>query len=570
MELAFSPSSSLRISATTPHCDSSYLHRRIPINPACKSSVWLLKSPENPSSIGFHHRTGFPKPVSSTHFRRFSIWLMVIQVSFTRLYWNPRFMHEIYMKVDAVQASTQVGAAGSDPPLNKFSVFKDACWRFLRPHTIRGTALGSTALVARALIENPNLIKWSLLFKAFSGLLALICGNGYIVGINQIYDISIDKYATLMVNKPYLPIAAGDLSVQSAWFLVLFFAVAGVLIVGSNFGSFITSLYCLGLVLGTIYSVPPFRMKRFPVAAFLIIATVRGFLLNFGVYYATRAALGLPFMWRCVNPLLAEPVLKPEGSIPVWICQWWNLTQNFHMDTKISYLNLFVIIIPIFPTVKKLPNFNNLICTCSAPVVFITTFVTLFALVIAITKDLPDVEGDRKYQISTLATKLGVRNIAFLGSGLLLVNYIGSILAAIYMPQSFSLHALQAFRLSLMIPAHAILAAGLIFQARVLEQANYTKCELTDSMEDMFAVLMLQVFTMGVNWDPSCQPNGQFLLKGLGLTIGCRLVNGKFKRTVGELNQEGKFKFSSFSNPKGGGLDGGGCRNGHPWRGVLV
>lgn len=28
---------------------------------------------------------------------------------------------------------------------------------------------------------------------------------------------------------------------------------------------------------------------------------------------------------------------------------------------------------------------------------FITTFVSLFALVIAITKDLPDVEGDRRY-----------------------------------------------------------------------------------------------------------------------------------------------------------------------------
>ncbi|CAA7054407.1 unnamed protein product [Microthlaspi erraticum] len=85
----------------------------------------------------------------------------------------------------------------------------------------------------------------------------------------------------------------------------------------------------LGLFLGTIYSVPPFRMKRFPVATFLIIATVRGFLLNFGVYHATRAALGLPFQW-------------------------------------------------------------------SAHVAFITYFVTLFALVIAITKDLPDVEGDRK------------------------------------------------------------------------------------------------------------------------------------------------------------------------------
>ncbi|OAY66731.1 putative homogentisate phytyltransferase 2, chloroplastic [Ananas comosus] len=296
-----------------------------------------------------------------------------------------------------VQACSQADAAGSSPLTKSFSELRDSCWRFLRPHTIRGTALGSIALVARALIENPDLINWWLTFRAFCGLVALICGNGYIVGINQIYDIGIDK-----VNKPYLPIAAGDLSVQSAWFLVLFFAAAGLLIVSWNFGPFITSLYCLGLFLGTIYSVPPFRLKRYPVAAFLIIATVRGFLLNFGVYYATRAALGLTFQW-------------------------------------------------------------------SSPVAFITAFVTLFALVIAITKDLPDVEGDRKFQISTLATKLGVRNIAFLGTGLLLANYVAAIVAAIYMP--------QAFRRNIMVPTHAVFALGLIFQAWVLEQANYTKLE---------------------------------------------------------------------------------------------
>ncbi|XP_073133069.1 homogentisate solanesyltransferase, chloroplastic [Henckelia pumila] len=298
------------------------------------------------------------------------------------------------------QACTKVDAAGSDSWWNKVDHFRDTFWRFLRPHTIRGTALGSVSLVTRALLENPNLIRWSLLLKAFSGLIALICGNGYIVGINQIYDVGIDK-----VNKPFLPIAAGDLSVRSAWFLVLSLAFIGVLIVGLNFGPFITSLYCLGLFLGTIYSVPPFRMKRFAVVAFLIIATVRGFLLNYGVYYATRAALGLTFEW-------------------------------------------------------------------SSPVAFITTFVTLFALVIAITKDLPDVEGDRKFQISTLATKLGVRNIALLGSGLLLINYIGSIFAACYMP--------QAFRRSLMIPAHAILALGLTNQAWVLEKANYSKDAISD------------------------------------------------------------------------------------------
>lgn len=44
-----------------------------------------------------------------------------------------------------------------------------------------------------------------------------------------------------------------------------------------------------------------------------------------------------------------------------------------------------------------------------------------------------------RYQISTFATKLGVRNIAFLGSGILLMNYIVSILAAIYMPQVITL-----------------------------------------------------------------------------------------------------------------------------------
>ncbi len=39
------------------------------------------------------------------------------------------------------------------------------------------------------------------------------------------------------------------------------------------------------------------RLKRFAVPAFVIIATVRGFLLNFGVYFATRAALGRGFEW---------------------------------------------------------------------------------------------------------------------------------------------------------------------------------------------------------------------------------------------------------------------------------
>ena len=300
-----------------------------------------------------------------------------------------------YRDTDGSASATSSSTSPSSPFPQKIAQFYDAFWRFLRPHTIRGTFLGTTALVMRALLENPALIDWMLLPKALRGLLALLCGNGYIVGINQIYDFGIDK-----VNKPFLPIAAGDLSIPSAWALVIGLAALGFGIVATNFGNLITSLYTFGLFLGTIYSVPPLRLKQFAVPAFMIIATVRGFLLNFGVYYATRAALGLPYQW-------------------------------------------------------------------SPSILFITIFVTVFATVIAITKDLPDIEGDKKFDISTFATKLGVRKISMLGAGLLLTNYVGAIAAGLYLP--------HAFKTKLMVAGHATLGICLVYQTWLLDSAKYSK-----------------------------------------------------------------------------------------------
>lgn len=95
-------------------------------------------------------------------------------------------------------------AGGADGSFGKATSFQAAFWKFLRPHTIRGTILGTTAVVSKALMENQQAIDWGLLPRALMGLVALLCGNGYIVGINQIYDVSID-----VVNKPFLPVAAG-------------------------------------------------------------------------------------------------------------------------------------------------------------------------------------------------------------------------------------------------------------------------------------------------------------------------------------------------------------------------
>ena len=37
-------------------------------------------------------------------------------------------------------------------------------------------------------------MKWSIVTRAICGLVELLCGNSYIVGINQIYDVDIDMY----------------------------------------------------------------------------------------------------------------------------------------------------------------------------------------------------------------------------------------------------------------------------------------------------------------------------------------------------------------------------------------
>lgn len=120
---------------------------------------------------------------------------------------------------------------------------------------------------------------------------------------------------------------ATQMSKRGAWGVVAFSAIVGPLIVALNFGSFILGLYMFGLVIGGLYSVPPFQFKRFPVMAGLTIACVRGFLLNFGVYYAVKEALGYPFSWNPSVIFLARFMTVFAGVIAitkyhVLLCAW--------------------------------------------------------------------------------------------------------------------------------------------------------------------------------------------------------------------------------------------------------
>lgn len=125
---------------------------------------------------------------------------------------------------DAISKSVEAVKAGS------MKARMNALYKFTRPHTIRGTILASCAGTTRALIDTPGALQnaqWGLLLpRAVIGMVALLLGNAFIVGINQIYDEDIDK-----LNKPFLPVASGEMSKKFAWTTVLASGIAGPLIV---------------------------------------------------------------------------------------------------------------------------------------------------------------------------------------------------------------------------------------------------------------------------------------------------------------------------------------------------
>lgn len=385
--MAFSTASNVRVSAIG--------FKKVQAQTECKPLV----------CSACHRRARSAKSVQGGMSTRIPVQFAIAWSSSSHVSLRTKVLRSPNSRQRRLDATASSAAASPEPEIteDKASVaaFLNAFWKFLRPHTIRGTLLGTSAVVTRVLMENSFFIDWALLPRALLGLVALLCGNGYIVGINQIYDVEIDQ-----VNKPFLPMASGELTVTQAWSLCAALALGGMAIVLTQFDTLISSLYAFGLFLGTIYSVPPLRLKRSAVAAFMIIATVRGFLLNFGVYHATRAALGLQFQW-------------------------------------------------------------------SPPITFITCFVTLFATVIAITKDLPDIQGDREGNIDTFATRFGERAITFLGSGLLLVNYAGAIIAGL---------TISAFNMPLMVGAHALLGLSVVFETFKLDKQKYT----VDAIRDFY------------------------------------------------------------------------------------
>ncbi|NEO28943.1 MAG: homogentisate phytyltransferase [Symploca sp. SIO3C6] len=233
-----------------------------------------------------------------------------------------------------------------------------ALWKFSRPHTIIGTSLSVLGLYFIALSTAASSLVLENLEQMLGVGMACLCGNIYIVGLNQLEDVEIDQ-----INKPHLPIAAGEFSRRQAQLIVGMTGILALLLAGW-LGPWLFLMVSTSLAIGTAYSLPPIRLKRFPFWAAVCIFSVRGAIVNLGLF--------LHFSWV----LQHQETLMPTPSV-------WALTL----------------------------------------------FVLVFTFAIAIFKDIPDLEGDKQYNIITFTLKLGKLKVFNLARWVITVCYLGMLLA---------------------------------------------------------------------------------------------------------------------------------------------
>jgi homogentisate phytyltransferase/homogentisate geranylgeranyltransferase len=214
-----------------------------------------------------------------------------------------------------------------------------------------------------ALAESSGGFSSPQLSQLLGAWIACLCGNVYIVGLNQLEDVEIDR-----INKPHLPVAAGEFSKTQAQMIVSVMGILALLLAWLM-GPFLLGMVGISLAIGTAYSLPPVRLKRFPFWAALCIFSVRGAIVNLGLF--------LHFNW----------VLLGKG-------------------------------LEFVPTIQ--------------PVVWaLTLFIVVFTFAIAIFKDIPDIEGDRQYNITTFTIRLGTPAVFNLARWVLTVCYLGMTLAGV-------------------------------------------------------------------------------------------------------------------------------------------
>jgi 4-hydroxybenzoate polyprenyltransferase len=162
---------------------------------------------------------------------------------------------------------------------------------FARPFTLAAPALGVFSGGLTAVGAAPR-EPWhaDLIVLPLAGALVAAILNAASNGLNQIFDLAIDR-----VNKPQRPLPSGRLSPGEAWiFTMTTFAIAWALawVVAPGGRHEFFWLVVAATLITTLYSVPPFRTKRFGIWANVTIAIPRGVLLKVAGWSTVKTMAG--------------------------------------------------------------------------------------------------------------------------------------------------------------------------------------------------------------------------------------------------------------------------------------
>ncbi|KAK8455698.1 hypothetical protein SEVIR_4G207600v4 [Setaria viridis] len=267
---------------------------------------------------------------------------------------------------------------------------------FCRPHTIIGTILGITS-VSLLPMKSLDDLSVTVLWGFLEALASALCMNIYVVGLNQLFDIEIDK-----VNKPTLPLASGEFSVATGVLLVVAFLVMSISIGIRSKSAPLMCALLVSFLLGSAYSidVPLLRWKRHPFLAASCILVVRAILVQ------------LAFFTHMQQHVLKRP-FTPTRSV-----------------------------------------------------VFATLFMCCFSAVIALFKDIPDVDGDGDFGIKSLSVQLGQHRVYRLCISMLMTAYTAAILVGASTTNLYQKIAI--------VFGHGLLAFVLWQRAQQLDVANKT------------------------------------------------------------------------------------------------
>eukprot|EP00899_Mesostigma_viride_P013741 jgi/Mesvir1/22368/Mv17869-RA.1 len=200
------------------------------------------------------------------------------------------------------------------------------------------------------------------------------------------------------VNKPYLPLASGEFSKETGVAISLGFAALGTILGILSGSQGLLATLLISLLLGFIYSVD------------------------------------LPFLRWKQYPMLAASCILSVRAVLVQL--------GFYHHMKVAVLGGTM--------------------DMTLPLVFGTAFMCFFSIVIALFKDMPDVEGDRLHRIFSMSVRLGVNKVFWICVSMLLSAYAGAIVVG-------ATATTYVWSKAIVIVGHIILASLLISRAREVD-----------------------------------------------------------------------------------------------------